>query len=93
MRREIPKSDILYEECDEGTELNSRVVYCHVEEQIKDELDLGFKLVDERICSETSAFEYPDNKDTGVTDLDNACCVKELGKRHPNSKDVILSDD
>ena len=24
------------------------------------------------------AFEYPEDKDTGVTDLDNACCVKEL---------------
>ena len=97
MRREIPKFDILYEECDEGTELNLRVVYCHdgIEQQIEDELDLGIKLVDERICLETSAFEYPDDKDTGVTDLDNACCVKELATatQISNSKDVIVSDD
>ena len=54
MRREIPKFDILYEECDKEvrTELNSRVVYRHdgIKEQIEDELDLGIKLVDERIC-------------------------------------------
>ena len=75
MRREIPKYDILYEECDEGTELNSRVVYRHdgIEEQVEDELDLGIKLMDERICLQTTAFEYPEDKDT-----DNACCVQEL---------------
>ena len=80
MRREIPKFDILYEECNEGTKLNSRVVYRHdgVEEQVEDELDLGIKLVDERICLETTAFEYPEDKDTGVTDMDNPCCVQEL---------------
>ena len=57
MRREISKFDILYEECDEGTELNSRVVYRHdgIEEQIEDESDLGIKLVDERTCLETTA--------------------------------------
>ena len=61
MRREIPKFGILYEECNEGNELNSRVVYrhCGIEEQVEDELDeldLGIKLVDERICLETTAF-------------------------------------
>ena len=97
MRREIPKSDILYEECDERTELNSRVVYRHdgIEEQIEDELDLGIKLVDERISLETTAFEYPEDNDTGVTDLDNACCVKELATDTQilNNQDVIVSDD
>ena len=80
MRREIPKFDILYEECDEGTELNSRVVYRHdgIKEQVEDESDPGIKLVDERICLETTAFEYPEDKATGVTDMDNACCVQEL---------------
>ena len=96
MRREIPKFDILYEECDEGTELNSRVVYRHdgIEEQIEDELDLGIKLVDERICLETTAFEYPEDKDTGVTDTDKACCVQELATYTQilNSQDVIVSD-
>ena len=39
MRREIPKFDILYGECDEGTDLNSRAVYRHdgIEDQIEDE--------------------------------------------------------
>ena len=96
MIREMPKFDILYEECDEGTELNSRVVYRHdgIEEQVEDELDLGIKLVDERICLETTAFEYPEDKDTGVTDMDNACCVQELATDTQilNSEDVIVSD-
>ena len=97
MRREIPKCDILYEECDEGTELNSGIVYRHdgIEEQIEDELDLGIKLVDERICLETTVFEFPEDKDTGVTDLDNDCCVKELATDTQilNSQDVIVSYD
>ena len=99
MRREIPKFDILYEECDEEiiTELNLRVVYRHdgIKEQIEDELDLSIKLVDERICLETTAFEYPEDKDTGVTDLDNAWCVKELATDTQilNGQDVIVSDD
>ena len=80
MRRKIPKSDILHEECDAGTELNSRAVYRHdgIEEQVEHEFDMGIKLVDETKCLETTASEDPEDKDTGVTDMDNACCVQEL---------------
>ena len=96
MRREISKFDILCEECDEETELNSRVVYHHdgTEEQVEDELYLGIKLVDERICLETTAFEYPEDKDTGVTDMDNACCMRELATDTQilSSQDVTVSD-
>ena len=95
MRREITKFDILYEECDETTELNSRVVYRHdgIGEQVEDELDLGIKLVDETKCLETTAFEDPEDKDTGVTDMDNACCVQELATDTQilNSQDVTVS--
>ena len=86
----------MYEECDKGTELNSRVVYGHdgIEEQVRDELGLGIKIVDERICLETTAFEYPEDKDTGVTDMDSTCCVQELATDTQilNSQDVTVSD-
>ena len=50
--------------------------------------------MDERICLETTAFEYPEDKDTGVTDMDNACYVQELATDTQilNSQDVIVSD-
>ena len=50
--------------------------------------------MDERICLETTAFEYPEDKDTTVTDMNNAWCVQELAKKPHilNSQDAIVSD-
>ena len=58
-------------------------------------LDLGIKLVDETKCLETTAFEDPEDKETGMTDMDNVCCVQQefaTDTQILNSHDVIVTD-